>query len=171
MNLEERKKQLYEQLKLRRWGNMSKEERKEQSRRELKAHLQYIDLLKLQRKIDNFRKLNFRNLSYQEVGNAVNDVILYETPKGKSYILPFSGCPSYPAGTRFYRVRAIPKDWESLTEKIQADNLSNALLKNRNESWVEKMLLASENQDKAIFVTGGTAHFIGPDNVLSLLQR
>ena len=63
------------------------------------------------------------------------------------------------------------KDWKSLTEKIQSDNFGNALLKNRNESWIEKMLLASKNQDKAIFVAGGTAHFIGPNNVLSLLKK
>ena len=43
-------------------------------------------------------------------------------------------------------------------------------LKIEMKSWVKKMLLASKNQDKAIFVAGGTAHFIGPDNVLSLLK-
>ena len=96
---------------------MSIEERKEQSRKELKSHLQYIDLLELQGKIDKFRKLNFRNLSYQAVGKAVHDVVLSDTSRGKSCILPFSGCPSYPSGTRFYRVRSIPKDDRKLPLK------------------------------------------------------
>ena len=120
MNPEEHKRQLYEQLKLQQWGNMSIEERKEQSRRELKAHLQYIDLLKLQKKIDQFRKLNFKNLSYQEVGKAVHDVVFFDTFRGKSCILPISGCPSYPAGTRFYRVRSIPRDDRKLPLKFMS---------------------------------------------------
>ena len=45
---------------------------------------------------------------------------------------------------------------------------SDALLKNRNESWIEKMLLSSENQ--SIFIAAGYGHFIGSDNVLNLLE-
>ena len=45
---------------------------------------------------------------------------------------------------------------------------SDSLAKNRNESWIEKMLLSSENQ--SIFIAAGYAHFIGSDNVLNLLE-
>ena len=117
MNLEEHTKQLHKQLNLQRWRNMSVAERKEQSRKELKSHLQYIDLLELQGKIDKFRKLNFRNLSYHEIHKAVHDVILCDTPRGKLCILPISGCLSYPTGTRFYRVRSIQKDDKKLPLK------------------------------------------------------
>lgn len=139
MNLEERKRQLLNQLKSQNWASMSLEERIKESIKELKDHLHRIDLLDLQKKIDIFRKLNFKNLSYQEVGKSVNDVIYFDTPRGKCSILPFSGCPSYPLGTRFYRVRAIPKDdrklppmskvcdcWEPPKEIVKIGRLNKA---------------------------------------------
>ena len=74
-----------------------------------KPFLQYVDAGELHRRISGFRKLNFRSMSYEEVGQAIRDVIIFDTPKG-----PLGLChPSsarYPAGTRFYRVRANPKD-------------------------------------------------------------
>ena len=68
-------------------------------------------------------------------------------------------------------------DWKSQTEGfgrviIKIVNWlvgsSDSLLKNRNESWIEKMLSGSENQ--SIFMAAGFAHFIGSDNVLDLLD-
>lgn len=68
-------------------------------------------------------------------------------------------------------------DWKSQTEGFESVIIkivnwfigsSDALLKNRNESWIEKMLLSSENQ--SIFIAAGYAHFTGSDNVLNLLE-
>ena len=57
------------------------------------------------------------------------------------------------------------------------DNLENtALLKNRNESWVEKILSSLENEDKAFtehksfFIAAGVLHFVGSDNVIDMLK-
>lgn len=74
-----------------------------------RAFLQYVDARELRRRISDFRKLNFRDLSYAEVSQAILDVILFDTPNGKMGIIRPSSA-SYPTGTRFYRVRAIPED-------------------------------------------------------------
>ena len=70
------------------------------------------------------------------------------------------------------------KDWKSLTGWFRSviakvviwfiGGSADALFKNRNESWVEKMLLSSENQ--SIFIAAGYAHFFDSDNVLDLLE-
>ena len=57
------------------------------------------------------------------------------------------------------------EDWSSFGE-IESD----AILKNRNEIWVEKILSSSENTDKALFVAGGAVHFVSSDNVLDMLE-
>ena len=68
-------------------------------------------------------------------------------------------------------------DWKSQTEGFGSVIIkivnwfigsSDSLLKNRNEFWIEKMLLSSENQ--SIFIAAGAAHFTGSDNVLNLLE-
>ena len=68
-------------------------------------------------------------------------------------------------------------DWKSQTEGFGSVIIkivnwfigsSDSLVKNRNESWIEKMLLSSENQP--IFIAAGYAHFIGSDSVLNLLE-
>ena len=111
MNLKEHIK-LQERLYSQNWLNMSVEERKKQSLKNLKFYLQNIDPLELQKRIDKFRKLNFNKLSYSEIGKAVNDTISVKIQGGKlSYSTWInSGLSSYPVGTRFYRVRAIPKN-------------------------------------------------------------
>ncbi len=69
-----------------------------------------------------------------------------------------------------YELKRVSKykteDWSSLLGKVESD----ALLKNRNELWVEKILSTSENADKALFIAGGAAHFIFSDNVLDMLE-
>ncbi|MDX1721601.1 MAG: hypothetical protein R3355_00670 [Pseudomonas sp.] len=68
--------------------------------------LRYVDLSELHDKICQFRELDFKKLSYQEVQNEISNVITFNTPHGNIAVLtPGSG--SYPAGTRFYRVRSI----------------------------------------------------------------
>ena len=53
---------------------------------------------------------------------------------------------------------------------------NDALLKNRNELWVEKILSSLENEDKAfiehkpLFMSAGALHFVGSDNVLDRLK-
>ena len=107
MNLEELIK-LQEQLNPQHWENMTKKEREEQTLKEFKSHLQYVDLPKLQKKIDRFRRLNFKSLSYTEVGKAIQDVVLFDTPFGKRSLWGVPSFPPFPIGTRFYRVRTIP---------------------------------------------------------------
>ncbi len=69
-----------------------------------------------------------------------------------------------------YELHVVPiyktDGWSSVSGKIEND----ALLKNRNELWVEKILSTSENADKALFIAGGAAHFIFSDNVLDMLE-
>ena len=71
--------------------------------------LSYVDARELHRRISEFRKLNFRALSYGEVSEAICKVILFGTPKGSQCVLQWLRS-RYPAGTMFYRVRVIPKD-------------------------------------------------------------
>ncbi|MCY3958693.1 MAG: hypothetical protein OXG65_10400 [Chloroflexi bacterium] len=72
------------------------------------AFLPHVDALELHRRVSEFRKLNFREMSYQEVSEAIRRVIMFETPLGTHSVLQVNG-GNYPAGTKFYRVRRIPK--------------------------------------------------------------
>lgn len=75
----------------------------------LKDFLKYVDAAHLHDKIGKFRDLDFKRMSYQEVQKAIADVITFSTPHGNiSVLMPMNA--NYPAGTRFYRVRALPKD-------------------------------------------------------------
>ncbi len=69
-----------------------------------------------------------------------------------------------------YELKRVSKykteDWSSLLGKIESD----AILKNRNELWVEKILSTSENADKALFIASGVLHFVDSDNVLDMLE-
>lgn len=75
----------------------------------LKAFLQCVSARELHRRISQFRGLNFRAMSYDEVHQAVLGVLEFDTPRGSMALVPtLSSC--YVQGTRFYRIRAIPKD-------------------------------------------------------------
>ena len=71
--------------------------------------LPHVDVRSLHRRITQFRKLNFRSMSYGDVSQAIRDVIIFNTPNGPCSVLQVSTGP-YPAGTLFYRVRTIPRD-------------------------------------------------------------
>ena len=71
--------------------------------------LPHVDPRELHRRISAFRKLNFRAMSYGEVSESVSKVIMFNTANGSSCVIQ-SRNSLYPAGTMFYRVRAIPKD-------------------------------------------------------------
>lgn len=71
--------------------------------------LQWVDARELQRRISEFRKINFRDLSYGDVSKAIMKVILFDTPAGRRCVLHIS-TGRYPAGTMFYRVRKVPRD-------------------------------------------------------------
>lgn len=75
----------------------------------LKDFLKHVDVTHLHDKIGRFRDLDFKRMSYQDVQKAIADVITFSTPNGAiSVLTPMNA--SYPAGTRFYRVRALPDD-------------------------------------------------------------
>lgn len=71
--------------------------------------LPYVDPRELIRRISAFRKLDFHALSRLEVSDAIADVIMFDTPEGPHGIWQVYS-KHYPAGTRFFRVRAIPED-------------------------------------------------------------
>ena len=103
-----------------------------------KAFLQCVDAGELHSRISKFRRLNFRSMSYDEVDRAICDVVMFDTAEGKGGLFhPVSS--RYPAGTHFYRVRAIPKDdhmvplramskvgdcWEPPRETVQIGRLN-----------------------------------------------
>ncbi len=71
--------------------------------------LKHVDASHLHDKIDKFRDLDFKRMSYQEIQKAIADVITFSTPHGNiSVLMPMNA--SYPVGTRFYRVRALPEN-------------------------------------------------------------
>lgn len=73
---------------------------------QVKEFLKYVDISDLHEKICNFRELNFKKLNYRDVQNEVSKVISFDTPKGNQvFLIPTNA--TYPAGTRFYRVRNI----------------------------------------------------------------
>lgn len=75
----------------------------------LKQHLGYVSLHKLHDKISSFRQLPIKRLSREQLCNEISNVLCFETPNGKSAVLtPAVG--SYPAGTRFFRVRSLERD-------------------------------------------------------------
>ena len=74
-----------------------------------KEFLQCVDARELHRRISEFRRLSFCSMSYEDVHQAVLDVIMFDTPNGALAVVQPSSA-QYSAGTRFYRVRAIPKD-------------------------------------------------------------
>ena len=77
---------------------------------EIKNFLKYVDISELQNKICEFRDLDFKNMSYGDIKQAILKVILFNTPYGNiSILMPTTG--NYPVGTIFYRVREIlPSD-------------------------------------------------------------
>lgn len=109
----------------------------------LKDFLKHVDTSQLHEKICRFRDLDFKRMSYQEVQSAISKVITFNTPQGNICVLtPISA--SYPAGTRFYRVRSLPEDdkipplrtmskvvdcWEPPEHVVQAGRLNR-----KNES-------------------------------------
>lgn len=72
----------------------------------LKEHLRYVDATELQEKISAFRRLPIKRLSRIEIARHIADVLCFDTPRGKAALLT-PRVSSYPAGTRFYRVRAL----------------------------------------------------------------
>ena len=59
-----------------------------------------------------------------------------------------------------------------LKELEQEINVTDNLLKNRNIIWVEKINQAlNTEENNTIFVAGGAAHFLGPDNVIDMLKE
>lgn len=81
--------------------------------KDLKDFLKYVDTTDLHNKICNFRDLDFKKMSYQEVRTAISKVITFNTPFGSRCVLT-SMTTSYPVGTRFYRVRTLPEDDRNL---------------------------------------------------------
>ena len=71
--------------------------------------LPYVDVRELHQRISDFRKLNFGLLSYGDLVQAIQQVVMFDTPNGRISVLQPVGS-QYPAGTHFYRVRRIPKD-------------------------------------------------------------
>ena len=71
--------------------------------------LPYVDARELHGRISRFRKLRFQSMSYSDVRRAILDVITFDTPIGPQCVLQ-PATATYPAGTRFYRARAIPRD-------------------------------------------------------------
>lgn len=76
---------------------------------DLKRHLSYVDANDLHEKICTFRKLPIKRLSRADIARHIGDVLCFDTPNGKRAIL-IGSAGSYPAGTRFYRVRALQAD-------------------------------------------------------------
>ena len=75
----------------------------------IEEFLNHVDLAELHEKICNFRSLDFKKLTYQEVQNEISKVITFDTPNGHISVLTPSSS-SYPAGTKFYRVRPLAED-------------------------------------------------------------
>ncbi|NQD89549.1 hypothetical protein HP499_17330 [Paenarthrobacter sp. CM16] len=71
-------------------------------------HFSQIELGELQRKIHAFRRLPFHRLDREAVSNALLDVLTFG-PERRAILAPQTG--TYPAGTTFYRIRALqPND-------------------------------------------------------------
>ena len=61
-------------------------------------------------------------------------------------------------------------DWKVQRTDYFAD--ADAIIKNRNEAWLEKMLLNKDaNQDQSIFMAVGYSHLTESDSVLTLLEE
>ena len=82
-----------------------------------KCFLKYVDIGELDDRIDIFRGLDFKKMSYEEVQSAICDVILFDTPKGKSSHMIRHDIP-YPVGTRFYRVRTLSENDCQMSTRI-----------------------------------------------------
>ncbi|TMP31203.1 hypothetical protein [Pseudoalteromonas rubra] len=74
-----------------------------------KKYLDEIDSIELHRKIDGFRRLNFRSMNSDEVRTAIFEVL---KPNGGpvSVIALERRVLEYPKGTRVFRVRGLPKE-------------------------------------------------------------
>ena len=89
----------------------------ERMSREYESFLKSIDEIELQRKIRKFRELKFKDLSYADISNAIDEVLLHN---GGFHHVPHIG--KYPKGTKFYWVRLlddfkVPSDkFNSLTD-------------------------------------------------------
>ena len=116
----------------------------------------------LEKEIEDLYKMEGQDVKVK--GTEIDQIIAdYENIK-QQYL------DSYPLVISNYK----STDWKSQTEGFGGVitkivnwviGSSDSLEKNRNESWIEKMLLSSENQ--SIFIAVGYAHFTGSDNILN----
>lgn len=71
----------------------------------LRDYLQSFSRKELREKIRNFKDINFKNLGYKEIGDAVHKVLaMGNSPNGPVSVFPMENA-KYPKGTKFYRVR------------------------------------------------------------------
>ena len=61
-----------------------------------------INPIELMEKIRSFRKLDFKNMTYEDIAAAISDVLTHD---GK-FMYP-TNIQNYPKGTQFFRVRAL----------------------------------------------------------------
>ncbi|ENM2847099.1 hypothetical protein ACPDXS_003506 [Vibrio cholerae] len=117
---------------------------------DLNDFLDHVNLAELHSKIGQFRDLDFKSMSYQDVQKAVSRVISFDTPEGNRALLT-PAMASYPKGTRFYRVRNIPANdrnlplksmskvsdcWEPPQSVIDAGHIKAGRLNRANEALI-----------------------------------
>ncbi len=109
----------------------------------------------LEKEITDLYKMKVQEIKVQNT-NIDQDIADYEAIKEKLLIYHSNTVSNYKS-----------MDWKSQTKDLIA---SDALLKNRNESWIKK-ILNSANQDQSIFIAVGYAHLTTKsDNILNLLE-
>lgn len=119
-------------------------------KKDINYFLDHVNLAELHSKINKFRDLDFKNMSYQDVKKAISKVISFDTPQGCRSVLTPALVP-YSKGTRFYRVRTIPAGdrtvplksmskvsdcWEPPKSVIDAGHIKAGRLNKANEGLI-----------------------------------
>lgn len=81
----------------------------EDDKNKYREHLDNVDLNDLHEKINCFRMLNFKNLSYETIIEELTNVLSIKINRRTQYMLN-EQLGYYKKGTRFYRVRKLDKD-------------------------------------------------------------
>ncbi len=114
------------------------------------------DLIKLAK----LQGIPIKPLDTPELRVKSNELFTLESIESDVQI--FSECPKNVKIIRKYYLSERVLEWDL------SENYISILLRNRNQEWLSKFLLAHKEYSQ-VFISAGSLHFTGPDNLLDML--
>ena len=114
-------------------------------------------------KMAKLQGIPIKPLDTPELRDQCNE--LYTLESIESDVQTFSECPENVQNLKNYYLSDNVLEFINLSEQF-----ISLVLRNRNQEWLSKFLLAHQ-QHSQIFISAGSLHFTGPDNLLDMLRE